>query len=156
MIIHAKIDEVDNKLVHKSDNGKLLLQVIQNQDLQVLNFHSKCIGKWTHVIRTTGAASVLDYIMTSENLTNKLQEITIDEDCLFCPFWVKKKKQQFSDHNAIIPKFRIKYRKLKKIHRPGHFGITLYLHHFLLELVSRGESTLCACERGGTNVFKIH
>ena len=122
--MNSKIDEVDNKLVHKSDNGKLLLQVIQNQDLQVLNFHSKCIGKWTHVIRTTGAASVLDYIMTSENLTNKLQEITIDEDCLFCPFWVKKKKQQFSDHNAIIPKFRIKYRKLKKIHRPRRWKLT--------------------------------
>ena len=37
-----------------SPNGKLLAQLVSDHDLEVLNFHNKCHGKWTHVIRTTG------------------------------------------------------------------------------------------------------
>ena len=117
--MNSKINLTDGSITHESPNGKLLLEMIKNQDLDVLNYHSECRGKWTHVIRTTGASSVLDYILSPQELTKSVDEILIDEECLFCPFRVKKVKgaaeAQFSDHNAIISKFHITNQKVKKI-----------------------------------------
>ena len=59
---------------------------ITNHDLSVLNFDDKCTGKWTHVTRTTGAASVLDYVMMSPNVAKSVTEIIINEDLTSCPF----------------------------------------------------------------------
>ena len=71
-----------------------------------MNFHNKCVGKWTHVIRTTGASSVLDYIMTSPNITNNLQDMLIDEEREYSPIgYDKNGDPTYSDHNVIITKF---------------------------------------------------
>ena len=117
--LNAKITTENQVITSTSPNGKLLLKIIENQDLNVLNFDEKCDGKWTHVIRTTGASSVLDYAMTSESLTQCIKGITIDEMCLFCPFSLKRKRgqqtPQYSDHNAIIISLEINHsRKLKE------------------------------------------
>jgi exonuclease III len=120
--MNAKIENIEGEIKHISDNGRLLQEAVENQDLQVLNFHQRCQGKWTHVIRTTGASSVLDYIMTTSELAHSLHDITIDEDCIFCPFWLKKKRgsplPQYSDHNSIIGRFNVKIGKTNKTNLP--------------------------------------
>ena len=90
--LNAKIEMGEENLKPVSANGKLLSNLIENQELQVLNFHEKCSGKWTHVIRTSGQKSVLDYAMISEGGIKYIKDIAIDESLLFCPFSTKKNK----------------------------------------------------------------
>ena len=89
-----------------SENGKLLWDILKENDLSVLNFNKKCTGKATHVIRTTGASSVIDYVAVSNELLESIEDMNIDEDTLYCPFRVIKRKngttRKLSDHNAMI------------------------------------------------------
>ena len=98
-----------------TSNGRLLQQVIESQDLEVLNFSGKCNGQHTHVTRTTGASSTLDYVLISREMDCLVNEMLIDEECLMCPFWVEKVKgkdtPKFSDHNAIILRLSIPHEK---------------------------------------------
>ena len=115
--LNAKLQKRDEQIEAVSPNGNLLLEVIEKHDLSVLNYDSKCNGKWTHVTRTTGAASVLDYVITCQEIARTVSEIVIDEECLFCPFRIQTIKgnptPKFSDHNAIITKFHIEHQKKK-------------------------------------------
>ena len=119
--LNAKIQMVDGEIDAITSNGKYLLDMITTQELEVLNFHQKCEGKWTHVVRTTGSASVLDYVLVGKQLSNTIKEMLIDEQCLFCPFSIRKRNNvdepQYSDHNAIISKLEISHEK-KDAHKP--------------------------------------
>ena len=102
--LNAKIGIDSSGLVKaETANGKLLQNMTDEQDLQVINFSSKCSGKWTHSIRTIGQSSVLDYVLSSKKFdTDCIQSMmVIDELCLMCPFSLKKSKgtesKQFSD-----------------------------------------------------------
>ena len=118
--MNSKLLLNQSKIEPQSPNGKLLLDVITNHEMSILNFSEKCMGKWTHVIRTTGKQSILDYAMSSPDLTPFVEEVIIDEECLFCPFSMKKEKdvflQQYSDHNPIIIKLKIPHQKKKIPH----------------------------------------
>ena len=109
--MNAKLEKLSNEVNAVTPNGKLLLEMINNHELNVLNFDEKCSGQWTHVIRTTGAASVLDYVAVSKDILEQVKDVIIDEKCTLCPFGVKKKKgnlmPQYSDHNAIVVRFEI-------------------------------------------------
>ncbi len=114
--LNAKIEMAENEINSITPNGKLLSGIVNNHGLEVLNFSSLCKGKWrTHVIRTTGASSVLDYVMTCCKLAKSVKEMVIDEECIFCPFYTttKKKIPQYSDHNAMIIKMSIEHSKKK-------------------------------------------
>ena len=115
--LNAKIYLNNGEVEATSPNGRLLLEIINNQELDVLNFHEKCEGKWTHVVRTSGSASVLDYIMTDKQVTETVEQIIIDENCVLCPFSVRKRKNgvepKFSDHNAMILKMKMVHEKKK-------------------------------------------
>ena len=105
--LNAKIGvNLDGSLVSESGNGNLLLNLINSQNLKVLNFSDKCCGKWTHVVRTSEKASLLDYALISPVFSEHISSMIVDETCLFCPFSLKKSKgqtkQQFSDHNSIL------------------------------------------------------
>ena len=104
--MNAKLQMSNGELEHLSPNGKLLKEVVKKYQLSVVNFSEKCSGKWTHVIRTTEEKSVLDYIITNEVMAGAVKNLVIDEDCLLCPFSMKKKKgkevPQYSDHNSMI------------------------------------------------------
>ena len=112
--LNAKIEFIDNKIIPTSSNGKFLAGIIENQQLNVLNFDQKCSGKWTHVIRTTGQSSVLDYVMIGSEACIYVKDIIIDEHCVFCPFAIKKNKTQYSDHNAIVTTMEVQYSKKKQ------------------------------------------
>ena len=113
--MNAKVKNKDGQITHASRNGKLLMEIVQNDQLEILNFHERCSGKWTHVIRTTGAASTLDYVITSNEVTKCVEKITIDEECLLCPFRIEKYKSKsepkYSDHNAIITELKIEHER---------------------------------------------
>ena len=89
-----------------SENGKLLWDIVHERQLKILNFTDKCSGSITHVIRTTGASSVLDYMIAPLDLLDFIQHLQIDESTLYCPFRVIKRKKgninKLSDHNAMI------------------------------------------------------
>ena len=126
--LNAKITKEDNNLQALSSNGKYLLQLVNNQQLDVLNFHERCKGKWTHVIRTTNATSVLDYILAGKDISSTVQQMIIDEECLLCPFSVKQsegtKEPQFSDHNAIVLHMEIRHERKTRNNLPKSWRIT--------------------------------
>ena len=105
---NAKMDVATNgEVIPESGNGRLLCELVKEQELDIINFSAQCEGKWTHVIRTTEAKSCLDYVITSKSFSKSVKSMLIDEDCVICPFSVKKKKGKceekvFSDHNSII------------------------------------------------------
>ena len=126
--MNAKLNTGENKTQHhESPNGKLLMDLTTNQELKILNFHDKCQGKWTHVIRTTGATSILDYVMTCQEVEKHVSQVCINEDYMFCPFRIRKRKgvtkPKYSDHNPIIVHMRIPHQK-KKIKRPERWKLT--------------------------------
>ena len=105
--LNAKLEaDAEGCLHHETANGKLLLGVIDDNALDVVNVSSKCTGKWTCVVRTSGKMSRLDYVLTCPELQSNVISMTIDEACLFCPFSQKTVKgetvQQYSDHNSIL------------------------------------------------------
>ena len=115
--MNSKVEQVDGQIVPMSGNGKLLKELAENQELEILNFDKRCQGKWTHVVRTTKAMSVLDYVLADCNISKNIEKMIIDEECLFCPFAAKKKKKlitaQYSDHNSIITTLVLPYSKKK-------------------------------------------
>ena len=115
--MNAKVHISDDQLSHLSPNGKLLLQVVKHHQLSVLNFSEKCVGKLTHVVRTSNESSVLDYMITNQALEKTVKKLVIDEDCLLCPFWVKKYRgkdiPQYSDHNSFLLEMVIEMGKRK-------------------------------------------
>ena len=122
--MNAKVDMEDGVIKGITPNGKLLLGIVADQNLEVLNFDEKCQGTMTHVIRTTGASSVLDYVMTTNEIAKHVNDVIIDEECTFCPFGIKNVKgriiPQYSDHNPIITTIEIPYTKKKDIcHNPS-------------------------------------
>ena len=122
--MNAKISWNNNNIHAKSGNGKHLAELVGSQELDVLNFHNKCEGKWTHVIRTTNSASVLDYMLTPKMITNTMQQMIIDEECIVCPFSVKFGNKQYSDHNAIILRLMISFEKRTPAKQPKSWRIT--------------------------------
>ena len=104
---NAKIQASDSPQgIPVSKNGTLFYNVLQEHDLQLLNFDNICSGKWTHVIRTTNASSIIDYVATDNSLKTCIKSMIIDETMTICPFRVTKRKgnqlQTFSDHNPIL------------------------------------------------------
>ena len=64
--------------------------------------------------------SVLDYVLADNSISKDIEKIIIDEECLFCPFAVKKKKSaitQYSDHNSIITTLRLPHSKKKSAYQ---------------------------------------
>jgi hypothetical protein len=111
--LNSKIESRNGQVAAKSANGTLLCNILNNYNLDVLNYNVNCEGKWTHVIRTSGASSVLDYCIVDKEITRSVIEILIDEDCVYCPFWIVKKRgreePKFSDHNAMIIKLSMEH-----------------------------------------------
>ena len=118
-----------------SENGKLLWDILKEHEMMVFNFSGKCVGKDTHVIRTTGASSVLDYVMVSNELFESIDHMIIDESTLFCPFRVIHRKKgniaKLSDHNAMIMSMEVPRVKAKTRNETPKWNLsTKNLAHF--------------------------
>ena len=92
-IIKGNKDEV-------SKSGKVLKEMVLEQDLSVLNANQKCIGTWTRVLGSE--KSVIDYAMVLQGDEQYITEIRIDDDKVDTPRYTRNKKTTYTDHCAII------------------------------------------------------
>ena len=95
---------------------------VENHELEVVNFSSKCSGYWTRVqvVNNREMKSVLDYCIMNSALGKKVESMLIDEDKVLCPFRIVKDKknnstiQKYSDHNALLVKINITYKDARR------------------------------------------
>ena len=81
-----------------SRNGDLLLRVFAETNLKLLNTSPKCNGRITRQnTKNKDECSAIDFVLCSNNLTENIQSMTIDEEQIHKISGIKD-----SDHNTII------------------------------------------------------
>ena len=113
---------------HKmSNNGKLMLDIIERQNLIITNGLDTCKGTITRerTFENKSERSVIDYIVVCEKLLKHLLEIWIDEDKVHVlARHVKTRngsKVIMSDHNTMYSKFSLTYGKKPRKIRKEYF-----------------------------------
>ena len=101
MDANAKIGLLNEPI---SRNGRYLLQVIEETNLQIMNKSDKCVGKITRMnTKNSNEYSAIDYVLTTEGTEPSIINITIDEEGLY-----KIKGKNETDHNSIIVNINVK------------------------------------------------
>lgn len=75
----------------RSPNGDLLSYLIEITNLNVLNCHESCSGRYTW--QRGNLKSVIDYALATDGIFNEIESVTIDELALY---------DVGSDHNAVV------------------------------------------------------
>ena len=106
---NARIDE--NSISEpNSPNGRLLQELIAENQLQVANHNARTTGVWTRIQKKKDGT---DYVLMKDEMLSIMSEMLIDEEKIYCPYRqrITKKKRvkkiTFSDHCAIIFKMKI-------------------------------------------------
>ena len=87
---------------HISRNGKLLREIMDNNDLTPANLKSNH-GIWTRVNRKNEEEkSVIDYILTTEQIARNIQSVIVDEEGN-----LRIRGKNETDHNTIVMSIRI-------------------------------------------------
>ena len=106
-----------------SDNGRLLLDLVDRQNLKILNASEKCSGTVTRKRVTVDRVeeSVIDFLITCEVLAEYLEEMIVDDkrEYVLTKFASSKghRKKVESDHNVLYGKFTLKYNSKKNVVR---------------------------------------
>ena len=87
-----------------SKSGKLLINLITEQNMALLNKNKKCQGKWTRI--SGKEKSILDYSIILEEDEKYVETIEIDEDKIHTPKYNDGKRDIFTDHCAIITEIK--------------------------------------------------
>ena len=99
----------------QSPNGKVLAGIIERNALVVINgLADKCEGLITRKRTTVDSVeeSIIDFVITSEELANNVKSLKIDETSEHALIKVSKNKAVTkSDHNVLITKLNIKVEK---------------------------------------------
>ena len=96
----------------QSKNGKLLLKVIEENDLIVVNGTDLCKGIITRYRQTKNSIekSVLDYFLVCRKFYNLIMSLMIDEDRIYALTKYSNKNGKIdvkeSDHNGLILKIK--------------------------------------------------
>ena len=104
----------------RSENGELLLGVIERNNLVVCNAQDICKGVITRRRTTVKSLeeSVIDYLILSEDMFEKMVEMIIDENRTYSIAKYKKVKEGTkvieADHNMLIGRFGFKVDLKKK------------------------------------------
>ena len=79
--LNSKIESIGGGISALSSNGELLAEVVNNHELEVMNFNPKCTGYWTRVqtVNNEEVRSVLDYCIINSALASKVESMLIDE-----------------------------------------------------------------------------
>ena len=97
---NAKINILNEGI---SRNGRLLLNVIDECELDIINLSDKCRGKITRLNREkTDEKSAIDFVFASQDVTHHITDMLIDEE----ENYLLKGKAP-TDHNSIIVKVNI-------------------------------------------------
>ena len=94
---------ITGEIHQMSHNGARLNGIIEKYNLAVLNALEICSGTFTWVKNKIPVEkSVLDYVITSQDLVSSVNSLKIDEAKEFIPWRSLKCGKRCSDHNAII------------------------------------------------------
>ena len=117
---NARIHTEDNKVKSSSPNGKLLQQLIEENNLKVGNFSPQASGSWTRIQRKKDgevSKSVIDYVLLQDDTLSFLESMVVDEEKIQCPYrkinTKRNKKIIFSDHCAILLSLKVEFEKRK-------------------------------------------
>ena len=81
-----------------SRNGKIIRNLINENNLIITNYTDKCVGKWTRVnANNKHEKSVIDYCLSTKEMFQDIIKMTIHDDGLYKPIGRKP-----TDHNTII------------------------------------------------------
>ena len=123
---NAKIgkENLKNDPNNETANGRILLDVVERQNLTIVNTLDLCKGLTTRERKTNVRVekSVIDYVIVCEVLKSYLEEMIIDEDRIhvLTKYASRKgiKKTIFSDHNILYSRFSILFdQKPKEIRK---------------------------------------
>ena len=106
-----------------SSNGKILIEVLNRQDLIIVNSTEKCSGVITRIKNTARGQeeSAIDFFVVCRQLFEKVIKMTIDEDRKFVLTRFYKSKtittKVESDHNLLIMELDFKWNQKVKMDR---------------------------------------
>ena len=104
--------------VSTSENGKLLLNMVDRENMHILNCSPLCRGSITRqrITPKNEEKSILDYVITCDKMHQLLESMVIDDDQIFSltKYASTKGRQKIikSDHNIMYAKFSIQYQNL--------------------------------------------
>ena len=94
-------------------NGKMIREVFEQTDLQVLNASDKCEGKITRQnTKNPEEKSAIDYAVASRSVENAVCSMKIDENGFF-----RLKGVKDSDHNSILVEIDMKNLERQKVQK---------------------------------------
>ena len=94
--------KIQNNKEQVSEFGPIFLKTIEEQGMIIINSHNKCRGLWTRI--EDNKKSVIDYVLTSEENENNINEMIIDDNKTVTPFHIVNNRTVYSDHCSIIVK----------------------------------------------------
>lgn len=159
--------KVGNEIIkgdpHKmSNNGRILLDIVKRQNLQIANSQHTCKGTITRqrILENKTEQSVIDFVIICAKLFEYLLETRIDEDKVYALSRHIKTKNGprtiTSDHNTIFSKFSISFNKQPRRIRKEYFqykceeGKKLFFN----ETSSTTKLSSCFEGKGNENVLK--
>ena len=86
----------------ENKNGKRVRNFTEEHNMDIVNLTEMCKGKWTWM--RNNQKSIIDYVLTNENMTSVVSEMTVDDKGIW---------ESFSDHNWIEVKIQCKPRERK-------------------------------------------
>ena len=114
---------------NSSANGRLLLDVVERQNLTIVNTLDICKGVITRerVTSATVEKSVIDYVIVCSDMKNYLEAMLVDDDRIhvLTKYAGTKgcKKKVLSDHNILVCKFSILFNRFVNTVRREFFKL---------------------------------
>ena len=110
-----------------SENGRILLEIVERQDTVIVNSSSKCIGLITRQRKTVvgDEKSIIDYFIVSQAFYEMVERMKIDEEGIYVLSSYKNEKNSKtckvteSDHNIMTLKMKniLKNRKTRIVRK---------------------------------------
>ena len=86
--------------------GRMLTNMAQCHNLEIVNATSKTDGLWTRVQGKEN--SVLDYVIVNKKTSEMVKSLQIDEERLYGMYWTNQESRKiYSDHNTMILEMNI-------------------------------------------------
>ena len=112
-----------------SENGKLLLDILERQNLTVVNSLDVCDGTITRERKTKSRIekSVIDYVIVCSKMKEFVKSMKIDEDRfhVLTKYASKKglRQHKVSDHNILVCRFSIQVEIMMRTVRKEFFKL---------------------------------
>ena len=117
---------IPNHNVEQSQNGKLLGEIIDRNNLIVVNGLTCCDGIITRrrILEKDKEETVIDYVIISEGMKHSLLSMLIDQSDDYALFSISNdRKIKRSDHNSIITRFNITPKPKKKTKKIEYYNL---------------------------------